>query len=124
MRYLILLPLLFLSAAAHAEVGEASYYSVASCKAEGTWQKWGGKTASGEVFDDTKLTCATRGVKMGKLLKVTNIGNGKSVVVRVNDIGPNKKLYKKGRIIDLSKAAFKKIASLKSGVIHVSVENS
>ena len=100
--------------------GTASYYTVRSCKREGTS---GVRTATGERYNENALTCATRDRSLfGKWIKVTNLENGKSIFVRVNDFGPNKKLFKKGRIIDLSKGAFSKLASLKKGVIRVSLK--
>jgi rare lipoprotein A len=105
-----------------AEEGTASWYSVASCKREGTWQKYGGKTASGEIFDDKKLTCAMRSRNFGKYYKVTNIKTGKFVIVKHNDFGPNKKLWDKGRKIDLSRSAFEKIENLTKGIVNVKIE--
>lgn len=100
--------------------GTASYYTVRSCKREGTS---GVRTATGERYNENALTCATRDRSLfGKWIKVTNLENGKSISVRVNDFGPNKKLFRKGRIIDLSKGAFSKLASLKKGVIRVSLK--
>jgi rare lipoprotein A len=72
-------------------------------------------TASREVFDNNKLTAAHKTLKFGTKVEVTNTDNNKSVVVKVNDRGP----FVKGRDIDLSKGAFKQIASLKSGIIKV-----
>jgi len=77
----------------------------------------GRTTASGEKFDKNKFTCASNHYKMGTMLEVTNILNGKSVVVKVNDTGSFK-----GKKIDLSEGAFIKIADLKQGVIRVRVE--
>ena len=77
----------------------------------------GRTTASGEKFDKNKFTCASNHFKMGTILEVTNVLNGKSVVVKVNDTGGFK-----GKKIDLSEGAFKKIADLKQGVIRVKVE--
>ena len=103
-------------------VGDASYYTVASCKREGTWQKWGGRTASGERFNENAFTCAfPSGRKFGKKYRVVNLKTGDEVIVRHNDTGPNKKLAKKGRVIDLSRAAFEKIADKKYGLAWVSV---
>ena len=65
----------------------------------------GKKTASGEIFDMYKMTCAHRTLPFGTILKVTNLSNDKSVQVRVNDRGP----FVKGVIIDLSMGAAKKI---------------
>ncbi|MBU1122225.1 MAG: septal ring lytic transglycosylase RlpA family protein [Candidatus Omnitrophota bacterium] len=78
-------------------------------------------TANMERFDDTKLTCAMWGVPFNTILQVTNLDNGKSVTVRVNDRGPAKRLVRRGRIIDLTKEAFSKISHPKKGLISVSV---
>jgi len=103
-------------------IGEASWYSVESCKREGTWAKYGGLMANGRIFDDTKLTCAMWGVPFGSRFRVTNVSNGRSVIVEVTDRGPAKRLVKKGRIIDLSKGAFAEIANLRQGIIQVKIE--
>ena len=79
-------------------------------------------TANMERFSDEKLTCAMWGLAFNTILKVTNTGNGKSVFVRVNDRGPAKRLVQKGRIVDLTKSAFAKIADLEKGLIHVKIE--
>ncbi|MCM8824242.1 MAG: septal ring lytic transglycosylase RlpA family protein [Candidatus Omnitrophica bacterium] len=78
-------------------------------------------TANMEIFDDTKFTCAMWGVPFGSLVKVTNLKNGKSVVVRVNDRGPAGWLVRQGRVIDLTKEAFSHIASLKEGLVEVNI---
>ena len=92
-----------------AEVGIASYYGDAF---------HGRKTASGEVFDQWKLTCAHRNLPFGTRLKVTNLENKRSVVVRVNDRGP----WVSGRIVDLSYAAAKKIGMIEQGLAKVRIE--
>lgn len=79
----------------------------------------GRKTASGEIFNMNALTCASNTHKMGTKLLVTNKANGKSVVVKVNDTGGFKKY---GRTLDLSRGAFKSIASLDKGVIKVTIK--
>lgn len=79
-------------------------------------------TAYGEVFNDSHLTAASWDYPLNTRVKVTNVANGKSIVVRINDKGPAKRLYANGRIIDLSRVAFYKIASLEQGVIKVKVE--
>jgi len=79
-------------------------------------------TANMERFSDEKLTCAMWGLAFNTILKVTNTGNGKSVFVRINDRGPAKRLVQKGRIVDLTKSAFAKIADLEKGLIHVKIE--
>lgn len=90
--------------------GKASYYGS---------QHHGKRTASGEIFDMNKLTCASNTFKLGTMLKVTNVENNQSVIVKVNDTGG---FGKYGRVIDLSKAAFATIANLKRGIINVLVE--
>ena len=72
----------------------------------------GRKTANGERFNPNALTAAHRKLPFGTTVKVTNVDNGKSVVVRINDRGP----YAGNRVIDLSKAAAKRIGLISSGV--------
>ena len=88
----------------------ASYYA----------DKFNGKrTASGEKFSNRKLTAAHKKLAFGTKLRVTNIANGKSVIVIVNDRGP----FGGGRDIDLSKKAFMQIADNKNhGEIKVKIE--
>lgn len=71
-----------------------------------------------ERFDMNAMTTANRTIPFDSMIKVTNKDNGKSVIVRVNDRGP----AKKERIVDLSYAAFKKIADPDTGVISVEIE--
>jgi rare lipoprotein A len=78
----------------------------------------GGPTASGERFDKHAMTAAHRRHRFGTRVRVTNKRNGRSVVVRINDRGP----YTKGRIIDLSEAAAKKLDMIDAGVVPVTVE--
>jgi rare lipoprotein A len=60
-----------------------------------------GKTASGETFSPSKLTAAHRTLPFGTMVRVTNLRNGRTVMVRINDRGP----FTKGRIIDVTPAA-------------------
>ncbi len=78
----------------------------------------GRKTASGQVFDQTKLTAAHPTLPFGTLVKVTNTKNNRSVVVRINDRGPTHA----GRVIDLSRAAASKLGMLRSGLAPVKLE--
>ena len=78
-------------------------------------------TANMEHFDHNKLTCAMWGVPFNTRIEVTNIENGKKVMVRVNDRGPAKRLCRKGRIIDLSMASFSKIEKLDKGLAKVRI---
>ena len=74
--------------------------------------------ASGEIYDMYKLTAAHRDLPFGTYVRVTNLSNGKKVVVRINDRGP----FKRGRIIDLSYAAARKIGMVKDGSTRVRIE--
>ena len=89
--------------------GMASYYAD---------QFNGRKTASGEIFDNNKMTAAHRTLRFGTMIKVTNLANNKSVLVRVNDRGP----YAHNRLIDLSRNAASQIGMVLSGTARVRVE--
>jgi len=91
------------------ESGQASYYS-------DYYQNR--PTASGELYSHHKKTAAHRELPFGSNVRVTNLDNGDSVVVKINDRGP----YVKGRIIDLSRSAFGDIGDIPSGVIEVEIE--
>lgn len=80
------------------------------------------RTANNELFNDEALTCAMWGVPFNQRIKITNLQNGKSIVVRVNDRGPHKRFVQTGRIIDLTKTAFRQISPLKHGLIDIQVE--
>ena len=90
---------------------------------EGFASWYGGKfhgrlTSSGEVFDTNTMTAAHRTLPFGTMVKVTNLDNGKSAIVKINDRGP----FVEGRIIDLSQAAAEQIDMLGQGVAKVSLE--
>jgi rare lipoprotein A len=76
----------------------------------------GGRTASGEAFSPGKLTAAHRTFPFGTMVRVTNLRNGRTVVVRINDRGP----FNKGRVIDLSPAAARELHF--SGLTPVSLD--
>lgn len=78
----------------------------------------GRRTANGEIFDQEKLTAAHLELPFGSLVKVTNLNNLRTVIVRINDRGP----YHKKRCIDLSSAAARKIGILKKGIVPVLIE--
>lgn len=102
--------------------GIATFYTEKSCKKEGTS---GTHTASGERYREDKLTCALRSRDFGGLYKVTNLKNGKSVIVRHNDYGPGRKPTARGVIIDLSPKAFDALGGKRGetwGEIKVKVE--
>lgn len=89
--------------------GKASYYAKRAT---------GARTANGERLHHDSLTCAHKRYPFGTLLKVTNLKNNKTVVVRVNDRGP----FVRGRIIDLSYGAAREIGLLSAGIVPVEVE--
>ena len=89
--------------------GVASYYG---------HELAGNRTASGERFNPQALTAAHRSLPMGTRIRVTNQANGRSVVVRINDRGP----FARGRIIDVSLAAAREIAMVRSGTARVRLE--
>lgn len=81
------------------------------------------RTANNEIFNDQAMTCAMWGVPFGTKLRVINKSNGKYVVVRVNDRGPHRRYVRnEDRVIDLTKAAFRKVSSTTKGLIPVKVE--
>jgi len=91
------------------EEGLASYYS----------DEFEGKvTASGEIFTQSGLTAAHRSLPFGTIVKVTNLENGKSVLVKINDRGP----FLLNRIIDLSKTASQKLGFFSKGLAKVRIE--
>lgn len=106
---LLLTVLCAIPVCAQRQNGKASYYSRRAT---------GARTASGERLHHDSLTCAHRFYPFGTMLKVTNLANDKSVVVKVTDRGP----YGRGRIIDLSWGAAKEIGMLAQGVASVKVE--
>lgn len=91
------------------ETGLASWYGS---------RHHGKRTASGEVFNQNKFTAAHRTLPWGSRVKVTNLTNGKSVEVRINDRGP----FAKDRIIDVSRAAARSLSMLEQGITTVRIE--
>ncbi len=86
-----------------------------------TWygkEAHGGPTASGERFNMNALTAAHRTLRFGTLVDVTNLRNGRSVTVRINDRGP---YGGHGRIIDLSLAAARVLDMVEAGVVPVRI---
>lgn len=79
----------------------------------------GQPTASGELFDETKLTCAHRTLPFGTLLEVVNLETDQRVVVRVNDRGP----FARGRMLDLSRQAAQTVGILEQGEARVRIQS-
>ncbi len=91
------------------EYGRASYY----------YGRWiGRKTANGEIYRAGDVTAAHKKLPFNTMVRVTNLRNGKSVIVRINNRGP----YVRGRIIDLSLVAAQRIEMTKAGVVPVRLE--
>ena len=106
---LIILAGLVSAGSLFAETGFASYYADSLD---------GNLTASEEPYDKEKLTAAHPSLEFGTRVKVTNLDNGKSVVVRINDRGP----HTGDRIIDVSGAAADKLGLKDSGTARVELE--
>jgi rare lipoprotein A len=83
-----------------------------------SFHKSGKRTASGERFNPQGLTAAHRNLPFGTMLLVTNLNNGKSVIVRINDRGP----FVYGRVLDLSLGAAKVVGLDRSGVARITFE--
>lgn len=90
----------------HQERGLASWYGK---------PYHGRKTASGEKYDMHSVSAAHRTLPFGSVVKVTNLENGRSLKIRINDRGP----FVDGRIIDLSYKAAKKLGMVEAGVVRV-----
>ena len=78
----------------------------------------GRRTANGERFDMNRPSAAHKTLPFGATVRVTNLENGRRIVVRINDRGP----FVAGRIIDLSRAAAKKLGMIEAGVVRVKIE--
>jgi len=91
---------------ARVQTGMASFYG---------GEHAGARTASGERFDPKALTAAHRTLPFGTRVRVTNLANGRSVVVRINDRGP----FRKTRVLDVSRAAAAELRMIGSGVAKV-----
>lgn len=95
--------------AAFSQTGKASWYGS---------QFHGRKTSSGERYDMNMMTAAHKTLPIPSYARVTNVANGKSVVVRINDRGP----FHSSRVMDLSKAAAHKLGFIKQGTANVRIE--
>jgi rare lipoprotein A len=106
-------PMTVKQAANYREVGTASWYGNETLR-----QKGGHMTANGEAFDPGKPTAAHKLLPLPTHVRVTNLENGRSMILRVNDRGP----FVKGRIIDLSAGAAKQLGFYRNGTARVRVE--
>ena len=94
-------------AAASSQFGRAAWYDLV-----------GNRTASGEILDTVTATAAHRSLPLASFAKVTNLGNGRSVIVKINDRGP----YTHGRILDLSPRAADALDMKRAGVAAVVID--
>ncbi len=113
-RYALFTSLAACATLAHAsqgtvETGKAAYYSAAYA---------GQKTASSERYNPGELVTAHKRHPFGTRLRVTNLKNDKSVIVRVVDRGP----FTSGRVVDVSQRAAQQLGFLRDGIAHVKVE--
>ena len=107
-------------------VAGSTYYPLKTAKgfSESGVASWygkkfhGRKTASGERYNQNKMTAAHKTLPFGTRVRVKNLENGKSVEVKINDRGP----FKKGRVIDVSRAAAKKLEMINSGTAKVNIK--
>jgi rare lipoprotein A len=106
-------PMSLKDAETYSEKGIASWYGY-----ETRNKKGGRMTANGEVFDPEGLNAAHKYLPLPSYVKVTNLENGKSIIIRVNDRGP----FVSGRIIDLSAGAAKRLGYYNKGTARVLVE--
>jgi len=102
----------------------ASQGQLVAVQAVSGWASWygpgfhGNLTANGEIYNQYALTAAHRNLPFGTIVRVTNMDNGRSLVVRINDRGP----YVRNRIIDLSKGAAQELGLISTGVAPVRME--
>jgi len=91
------------------QVGIASWYGI---------EEHGNPTATGERFSKYAFTAAHKSLPMGTIVRVTNLENGRDVIVKINDRGP----FVEGRLIDLSHAAARSIGIVRNGTANVKIE--
>lgn len=102
----LMAPFALPAAAGAAECGRASWYAMT------------GRTASGERANPASFHAAHRTLPFGTRLKVTNLSNGRTVTVRVNDRGP----FVRGRVVDVSRAAAQALGFINAGTARVRIE--
>lgn len=97
----------------------AAGFSTANAQTgQASWYKMGKMTANGERYNPMGMTAAHRTLPFGTRVKVKNLRNGRTVVVRINDRGP----FAKRRIIDVSMGAARKLGMIRSGTARVSIK--
>ena len=104
-------------AALVAVAGAPTQAEAASQCGKASWYSMGTKTANGERMNASALAAAHRSLPFGTKVKVENLSNGRSVVVRINDRGP----FVGGRVIDVTRGAAERLGMVKAGVARVKV---
>jgi rare lipoprotein A len=105
-------------------VATAPAQSVMAQTGLATWvtpRRDGGESASGEIFEGTKMVAAHRTLPWGSIVRVENLENGRAVTVRVIDRGPYGPNHRHGAIIDLSRSAARRLRMIKEGKVRVRV---
>jgi rare lipoprotein A (peptidoglycan hydrolase) len=115
---LLSIMLLLCAVPAWAETLTASYYSISSLKQEGTYAYSHGIMANGKLFRDDGATCALNGYRLGDRVRVTNLLNGRSVIVTVTDRTAKRFT---GKRIDLTISQMRLLDGIKWGLIKVEV---
>jgi rare lipoprotein A len=82
----------------------------------------GEETASGEIFDQREMVAAHRSLPLGTVVRVTNLENGRAVVLRVIDRGPYGRNFRRGTIIDVSRQAARRLGFVRKGLVRVRLE--
>ena len=103
--------------AALAALGLSNQVEAGSQCGKASWYKMGTRTANGERMNANALAAAHRSLPFGTQVRVDNLRNGRSVVVRINDRGP----FVGGRVIDVTRGAAEKLGMIHSGVARVKV---
>ena len=101
--------------------GRASRIDGSGLSGQASWYghpHHGRRTSSGEIYDMNKLTAAHRTLPLGTRVLVTNLDNGRTVEVRINDRGP----FRRNRVLDLSYAAARQLGAVGEGVIPVTLK--
>ena len=96
-------------------VSQANQGAAATQCGGASWYSLGSKTASGERMSSGAMAAAHRTLPFGTHVKVQNLGNGRAVVVRINDRGP----FVRGRVIDLTRAAASQLGFIGNGIARV-----
>lgn len=100
-------------------IAPAPAYAAQQC-GKASWYALTSRTASGEMMDPSKMTAAHPSLPFGTRIEVTNRANGRSVIVRVNDRGP----FVRGRIVDVSKEAARRLGMVRSGIVPVCISRT